>query len=108
MGEAVSFRVLRCVLDQCTGQYTALNRHLNGCYLEMTVTVIHAKEKDKPKGREPIDWKLVTDMPVRTRTEAIEKLRWYALRWKIEVVPLHLEIRLSDRAVQASHGATTR
>lgn len=54
-------------------------------YPEMTVTVIHAQEKDKPKGREPIDWKLVTDMPVRTRTEVIEKLRWYALRWKIEV-----------------------
>src|SRR3546814_1791075 len=54
-------------------------------YPELTVTVIHAREKDKPKGRDPIDWKLVTDMPVRTRTEAIEKLRWYALRWKIEV-----------------------
>src|SRR3546814_13668626 len=46
-------------------------------YPELTVTVIHAREKDKPKGRDPIDWKLVTDMPVRTRTEAIEKLRWY-------------------------------
>src|SRR3546814_8089239 len=44
-------------------------------YPELTVTVIHAREKDKPKGRDPIDWKLVTDMPVRTRTEAIEKLR---------------------------------
>lgn len=54
-------------------------------YPELTVTIIHAREKDKPKGRDPIDWKLVTDMPVRTRTEAIEKLRWYALRWKIEM-----------------------
>lgn len=54
-------------------------------YPELMLTVIHAREKDKPKGRAPIDWKLVTDLPVRTRTEAIEKLRWYALRWKIEV-----------------------
>ncbi|TAN25965.1 MAG: IS4 family transposase [Castellaniella sp.] len=54
-------------------------------YPELTVTVIHAREKDPPEGREPIDWKLVTDLPVRTRTEAVEKLRWYALRWKIEV-----------------------
>src|SRR5690625_2380972 len=54
-------------------------------YPESTVTITHAREKDKLKGRDPIDWKLVTDMPVRTRTEAIEKLRWYALRWKIEM-----------------------
>ncbi|WP_143705170.1 hypothetical protein [Pollutimonas nitritireducens] len=54
-------------------------------YPELTATVIHAREKDKPKGRDPIGWKLVTDMPVCTRTEAIEKLRWYALRWKTEV-----------------------
>ena len=37
-----------------------------------------------PKGREPIDWKLVTDLPIRSRKAAIEKLNWYAMRWKIE------------------------
>src|SRR5207237_7595923 len=37
-----------------------------------------------PRGRDPIDWKLITNLPVRSRTEAIEKLEWYALRWKIE------------------------
>lgn len=35
-------------------------------YPELTITVIHAREKDKPKGRDLIDWKLVTDMPVRS------------------------------------------
>ncbi|MGY3078065.1 hypothetical protein ACVWZZ_004473 [Bradyrhizobium sp. LM6.10] len=25
------------------------------------------------------------DLPVSSRTDAIEKLEWYALRWKIEV-----------------------
>lgn len=54
-------------------------------YPELMVTVIHAKETDTPPGRDPIDWKLITDLPVRTRAEAIEKLYWYALRWKIEV-----------------------
>lgn len=53
-------------------------------YPQLTLTVIYAKERNAPEGREPIDWKLLTDMPVRTKTEAIEKLRWYALRWKIE------------------------
>jgi hypothetical protein len=35
-------------------------------------------------GRERLDWKLFTDMPVTSRTQAIEKLHWYATRWKIE------------------------
>jgi hypothetical protein len=30
------------------------------------------------------DWKLLTDLPVRSRQEAIEKIQWYAQRWKIE------------------------
>jgi hypothetical protein len=54
-------------------------------YPPLTLTVIHAQERDAPKGWEAIDWKLITDLPVRSRVEAIEKLDWYALRWKIEV-----------------------
>jgi len=54
-------------------------------YPPLTLTVIHAQERDAPKGCEAIDWKLITDLPVRSRVEAIEKLDWYALRWKIEV-----------------------
>lgn len=54
-------------------------------YPPLTLTVIHAQERDAPKGCEAIDWKLITDLPVRSRAEAIEKLDWYALRWKIEV-----------------------
>jgi len=45
---------------------------------------LHATERNPPKGRKPIEWKLITDLPVRTRQEAIEKINWYAMRWKIE------------------------
>ena len=48
------------------------------------LTVIHAQERGKPKDRDPIDWKLATDLPVANRREVIEKLDWYAMRWKIE------------------------
>ncbi|MEK9281044.1 hypothetical protein MTR72_15550 [Bradyrhizobium sp. ISRA442] len=47
--------------------------------------VIHAEERGTPKNRKKIDWKLITDLPVGSRTDAIEKLECYALRWKIEV-----------------------
>lgn len=54
-------------------------------YPALTLTVLHAEERGTPKNREKIDWKLITDLPVRSRKDAIEKLDWYALRWKIEV-----------------------
>jgi len=53
-------------------------------YPETTLYVIHAHERGTPKGRERIEWKLITDLPVTSRAEAIEKLNWYAARWKIE------------------------
>lgn len=53
-------------------------------YPPLTLTVIHAQERGKPKDREPIDWKLITDLPVRSLRDVIEKLEWYAIRWQIE------------------------
>jgi hypothetical protein len=53
-------------------------------YPNLILTVIHAQEWAAIKGRERIDWKLLTDLPVRSRQEAIEKLTRYAQRWKIE------------------------
>jgi hypothetical protein len=54
-------------------------------YPALTLTVIHAQERGKPKRRKKIEWKLLTDLPVRSCKDAIEKIEWYALRWKIEV-----------------------
>ena len=54
-------------------------------YPALDLTVIHAQERNPPKGRKPIEWKLLTDLPVRSKSDAIEKISWYALRWKIEV-----------------------
>lgn len=54
-------------------------------YPALTLTVIHAEERGTPKNRKRIEWKLITDLPVGSRTDVIEKLEWYALRWKIEV-----------------------
>jgi hypothetical protein len=53
-------------------------------YPRLCLTVLHATERGRPANREPINWKLITDLPVTSRAAAIEKLQWYALRWKIE------------------------
>ena len=53
-------------------------------YPVLTLTVIHAHERGTPKGRDPIRWELLTDLPVEDLAAAIEKLDWYAMRWKLE------------------------
>jgi hypothetical protein len=53
-------------------------------YGHLTLTVIHAKERGTPKDRDPIEWKLITNLPVTCKADAIEKLEWYAMRCKIE------------------------
>jgi hypothetical protein len=53
-------------------------------YPALPLTVVHAFERGKPEGREPIRWHLLTDLPVATPAAAIEKLDWYASRWKHE------------------------
>jgi hypothetical protein len=53
-------------------------------YPALELTVLHATERSKPRGRDPVEWKLITNLPVTSRAQAIEKLQWYALRWKIE------------------------
>jgi Transposase DNA-binding/Transposase DDE domain len=53
-------------------------------YPDLELTIIYAQECGQPKGRKKIEWKIITNLPVRSRREAIEKLDWYALRWKIE------------------------
>lgn len=54
-------------------------------YPALTLTVIHAQERGTPKRRKKIEWKLLTDLSVQSRKDAVEKIEWYALRWKIEV-----------------------
>ncbi|WP_347336739.1 IS4 family transposase [Bradyrhizobium neotropicale] len=54
-------------------------------YAPQTLVYIHALEVDPPSNRDPIDWKLVTNLPVDDLAAAVEKLDWYALRWKVEV-----------------------
>lgn len=52
---------------------------------EVEVTAILAWEESPPKGVEPIQWLLLTNLPVENAQEAEERIRWYVCRWQIEV-----------------------
>jgi hypothetical protein len=68
-------------------------------YPRLILTVLHAEERNPPTGRDPIVWKLLTDLEVRSRQEAIEKLEWYAQRWKIET--FHKVLKSGCRAEES-------
>ena len=68
-------------------------------YPALMLTVLHAREPEEPVGRPRIDWKLITDLPVDGHDAAVEKLQWYAMRWKIEV--FHKILKSGCRAEQA-------
>ena len=70
-----------------------------GRYPALPLTVIHAHERGVPAGRDPIRWNLLTDLPVDGLPSAIEKLDWYALRWKAETY--HKVLKSGCQAEQA-------
>jgi hypothetical protein len=74
-------------------------------YPAMTLTVIHAEERGDPDGREKIDLKLITDFPVQSTRDVVEKPDWYAMRWKINV-PQDTKVRLSGGGVETLNGGT--
>jgi hypothetical protein len=68
------------------------------------LTVIHAEEAATPRNRKKISWKLITDLPVNSGRAAVEKLEWYAMRWKIEV--FHKILKSGCRAEDSRQGGT--
>lgn len=49
------------------------------------VTALLAREEAPPEGVEPIEWLLLTNLPVETLQAGREKMQWYLCRWQIEV-----------------------
>jgi hypothetical protein len=52
---------------------------------ELIIYTVQVVEKSTPKGADKIDWVLHTNLPIKNYDDAIEKVAWYCLRWRIEV-----------------------
>jgi len=48
------------------------------------IWVIHAVESSPPAGTEAVEWFLLTTVNLTSAEEAVQCLRWYCLRWRIE------------------------
>lgn len=51
----------------------------------LPMRAVHAVEVDPPAGVEPVEWMLLTNLPVENIGDALEVIRWYCLRWRIEL-----------------------
>lgn len=65
----------------------------------LQLQAVYALEEHAPKGEEPVDWRLLTTLPVQDFEQATEKVRWYTQRWGIEVFHRTLKsgCRIEDR-----------
>ena len=52
---------------------------------DIEMYAVHILEAHPPEGEEPVEWMLLTNSPIATFDEACEKVRWYSLRWRIEM-----------------------
>jgi len=52
---------------------------------EVQITALLATEPNPPAGESPVEWLLLTNLPVETPEQALEKLSWYLCRWQIEI-----------------------
>ena len=50
------------------------------------ISVVVAREIGAPAGAKPLVWRLLTTLPVETAEDALEVIRLYRLRWRIEEV----------------------
>ncbi len=51
----------------------------------LEMSAIMAIERNPPTGADPLCWVLLTDFSIDTLTDAIEKVKWYTIRWQIEL-----------------------
>ena len=48
------------------------------------VNVLLAQEIHPPEGQEPIEWLLITTLPIPAFADAQQIVLWYPFRWRIE------------------------
>lgn len=46
---------------------------------------VYVLEPNPPDGAEPVEWMLLTNLPVTSYEDACEKVQWYCLHWRIEM-----------------------
>lgn len=68
--------------------------------------LVHALEENPPADVEPIEWFLLTTIPIHDAADAEQCLRWYCLRWRIE--DFHRVLKSGCRIEDLQHRTAER
>ncbi len=60
-------------------------KRLSATLPNLPMSAIYVREQDPPAGEPPLEWMLLTNLPIETFAQAYEKVQWYCLRWRIEM-----------------------
>ena len=60
-------------------------KRLGSTLPDLNMYGIYVKEKNPLEEVKPIEWMLLTNLVVTSFEDAVEKVRWYCLRWRIEM-----------------------
>jgi hypothetical protein len=70
------------------------------------IGVVHAVEAVPPEGTEAVEWFLLTTIDITSAEDAVQCLRWYCLRWRIE--DWHRVLKTGCRIEQVAHDTAER
>jgi hypothetical protein len=96
----------RAQLEIRFGQVTLRPPDGKSQYGAVTLWAVLAIETSAPEKTEPIEWLLLTTMPVMTFEQATEKIAWYSRRFLIEVY--HRTLKTGCKVEQRQLGAADR
>jgi len=60
-------------------------RHKTEELPDLHLNAVYIVEKNPPQDQEALEWMLITNLQIKNFDEAVEKVKWYCLRWRIEV-----------------------
>ena len=60
-------------------------KHKTEVLPDIEMYAIHVLEMHPPEGEGAVEWMLITNQPVTTFDQAWKRIRWYSLRWRIEM-----------------------
>jgi len=72
----------------------------------LALWVLHALEEHPPPGAARVEWVLLTTLPLAAPADAIQCLRWYCRRWRIE--DWHRVVKSGCRVEALSHETAER
>jgi Transposase DNA-binding/Transposase Tn5 dimerisation domain len=80
-------RPARDAFVQISWQEVRIQPPANGAVLsktEVKAWVVHVWEPEPPQGVEPLEWILLTTVPIACEQDAWERVKWYKWRWLLE------------------------